>query len=490
MIVTARRWALDFAVRIMGRKAVLALLGSSLAACTVGPDFQRPVAPEATTLAAGPQSALDTAGQHVVLGEDPDAQWWTHFGSEALNATMQRALADNYSLAAAGASLARAQEAVTAANGTRAPQVTLDAGAGRQQYGAQFSGSKDASPFNYFSVGPSVRYLFDFSGGQRRAVEEQQALADEQAYRLRAAQLRVTGTVAQQVFAIASARAQIDTLQALVDEDRHNLELVQTAYDAGSVSRVDVLSAKTQLANDQTLLPPLRQQLDTARHALSIVVGRAPAGWVPPDFELAQLQLPQSLPLSLPSELAHRRPDILAAEARLHAATAAVGVADARLYPQITLTASASFQSTTADQLFDTSTAAWAFAGGLTAPLFNGGALHAQSRAARDAMQAALADYQQTVLESFGQVADALTALEHDAEQLAAQQNALNASNDNLALTRESYRVGNVGILQVLDAERASQQARLGLVRAEAQRFQDSAQLFLALGGSPISRIE
>jgi NodT family efflux transporter outer membrane factor (OMF) lipoprotein len=194
--------------------------------------------------------------------------------------------------------------------------------------------------------------------------------------------------------------------------------------------------------------------------------------------------LPRNLPVSLPSELAHRRPDILASEARLHAATAAVGVAASNLYPHIVLTGSVGLQSTAVSDLFEGGSTAYSAAGSLTAPLFDGGTLRAQKRAAVDALQASAANYQQTVLEAFGQVADSLEALDHDAEQLDAQAHAQDAARENVDLTRKSYNEGNVGVLQVLDAERLYQNARLGYVRAQAQRYMDTVQLFLALGGS------
>ncbi len=471
------------------RRAGIAAAAALLAACTVGPDFQRP---QSTTDTAYTNESLDhlgkAGGQQLAPG-NPSADWWTGFGSPELNRTMQQALAGNRSLAAAQANLAQAQESVIASTGVLYPQVSGNAGAGRQKYGAQFSGNQLIPPFTYFSVGPSVSYVLDYNGGQSRAIEQQRALAEVQAYQLQAAYLAVTGNVAQQALAIAAAHAQITAVEQLLEEDKKNLTLTQSAFDTGSVSRIDLLSAQSQLANDQTLLPPLRQQLSVARHALAILTGKTPAAWSAPDFALDSLKLPRKLPLSLPSELAHRRPDILAAEARLHAATANVGVATARLYPQLTLTASVGQQSTQISQLFEKSANVWGLAAGLTGPIFDGGSLRAERRGAQDATRAALADYEQTVLQSFGQVADVLTALDHDAEQLSAQQNALDTAATNLDLTRQSYQVGNSGVLQVLDAERLYQQARLGYVRAQAQRYQDTAQLYLALGGAPSQQV-
>ena len=287
-----------------------------------------------------------------------------------------------------------------------------------------------------------------------------------------------------QALRIASLRAQIDATEAILDQDRENLKLVRLAFDAGSVSRLDIVSAQSQLASDTTLLPPLRQQLGVAQHALAVVLGQPPADAAPPELKLANLKLPQDLPVSLPSELARRRPDILAAEAQLHAATAAVGVAIANLYPHITLTASAGQQATELNHLFDRDSLAWGLTSGLVAPLFDGGTLRAQQRASVDALHASAANYEQAVLVAFGQVADALQALDNGADQLQAQARAQAAASDNLELTRRSYNEGNVGILQVLDAQRLFQQARLGYVRAQAQRYMDTTQLFLALGGS------
>lgn len=467
------------------RRGAAAAAAVLLAACTVGPDFRRPAPPADSAYTNESLEHLGQGGgQQLVAGDNPSAQWWAGFGSPDLDRTMELALAGNRSLASAQASLAQAQEAASAAGGALYPQLSGSAGAGREKYGAQFSGSQLFPPFSYFSVGPSVSYVLDYNGGQRRAIEQQQALAQAQAYQLQAAYLAVTGNVAQQALSIASLRAQIGAVGQLLEEDRRNVALTQTAFDAGTVSRIDLLAAQSQLANDQTLLPPLRQQLSVARHALALLAGRTPAAWSAPDFELDALRLPQQLPLSLPSELAHRRPDILAAEARVHAAVANVGIATARLYPQLTLTASVSQQSTQLSQLFEQSANAWGLAAGLTGPIFDGGTLRAERRGAQDAAKAALADYEQAVLAAFGQVADVLTALDHDAEQLAAQQKALDTAAANLDLTRQSYQVGNSGVLQVLDAERLYQQARLGYVRAQAQRYQDTAQLYLALGGA------
>jgi NodT family efflux transporter outer membrane factor (OMF) lipoprotein len=474
----------------MARAIVLAcILG--LGGCAVGPNFTRPTAPSAARYTAdtlrGEGSANDTV-QHIALGREIEGNWWALFRSDAIDQLVTQAVDHNRSLVASMATLAQAQELALAQAGSRYPQVDLTAGVGRQQYGRELVGNfanvANVAPFTYFAVGPTVSYTLDYTGGVARSVEEQYALAEVERHQLDAAYLTVTGQAVLQTLAIASARAQIATVETILVQDRDNLRLVQTAFDNGSVAREDVVSAQSQIANDMTLLPSLRQDLARARHALSVVLGQVPASQLPPDIDLAQITLPLEVPVSLPSELAHRRPDILAAEARLHAATSAVGVAQSNLYPKIQLSATAGQQSLKADQLFDRASNAWSIISGLTAPIFDGGTLRAEKRAAVDAMHASAASYEQTVLEAFAQVADLLEALDHDAQQLDAQAQAQQAAQSSLDLARASYSEGNAGVLLVLDAERSYQQARLGYVRAVVQRYMDTVQLFLALGGT------
>jgi NodT family efflux transporter outer membrane factor (OMF) lipoprotein len=213
------------------------------------------------------------------------------------------------------------------------------------------------------------------------------------------------------------------------------------------------------------------------------LIGRAPGDWAPPDFDLAEFTLPEELPVSLPSDLVRQRPDILAAEAQLHAASAAVGVATAQLYPNLNLTASFTQDALKPSRLFNPASSVFDVGANLLAPIFHGGALQAQKQAAVDAFDGALANYKETVLTSFGQVADVLQALVHDAELLEAERRALESAEASLRLTRTTYSYGNIGILQVLDAQRLAEQARLGYVRAQAQRYLDTVQLLTAMGG-------
>jgi NodT family efflux transporter outer membrane factor (OMF) lipoprotein len=458
------------------------LLAALLTACAVGPNFQSPKAPAADRYTGEelPDLKLAAAG--------PAQDWWTAFQSPKLNDTVRTALEGNRNLRVAQANLEQAREIYGASRGARLPEAHIEALNARNKYGAAFLGGFQLPPFTAYSVGLNVSYLLDYTGGVKRSIEQELALAEVQEHELSAAHLSLTGNVVLQALEIASARARIRAAQSILDEDARNVDLVHKALDEGSVARVDLLSAESQLAQDETLMPPLRQELSVARHALAVLVGQTPGNWSAPDFELEDFIPPSDLPVTLPSELARRRPDILAGEAQLHAATAAVGVATANLYPQIKLSGSLSQQALTVRDLFDANATAYSLAGNLTAPLFNGGRLRAEQRASEAAMKAALARYEQTVLTAFGQVADVLAALEHDAQQTAAEQRALDVAESNLSLTRESYSAGNVGVLQILDAERVVQRARIGVARARAQRMQDTAELIVALGGdSPVA---
>jgi len=292
----------------------LALL---LSACVVGPNFQRPAAPTASAYTAAPAPSTELTPQ---LGAGPPQDWWTLLHSKQLNDTMQLALRDNHDLRAAQQALVQARELASASTGARYPEIDLDASAGRQKLGAASLGSIVFPPFTYYSIGPAVSYTLDYTGGVKRAIEAQGAHVDYEKYELDAAYLSLTGNVALQALDIASTRAQLKTLETLLSQDADNLKLVQAAFEAGSVSRVDELSAQTQLANDETLRPALLQQLSAAKHRLSVLAGRLPADWSAPAFELEELAPPPALPLAMPSELVRRRPDILAAEAQLHEA--------------------------------------------------------------------------------------------------------------------------------------------------------------------------
>lgn len=469
-------------MRLSRNIATPLVLALALSACVVGPNFTRPAPPEVTSYAMTEMTEVRAAGsdetaQNLKLGQAVAGEWWTLFHSTRLNDVVTQSLANNQTLAAAQATLAAAQEAVRQAEAELYPQIDANA---RFLHGKMAAAG---STSNLYAVGTTASYAPDVFGGTRRTIEQQESLAERQLYQLGAAYLALTGNVVTQSITVASLRAQLATSEDLVADDEKNLTLVEDKFSAGKAARSDVLTAASQLANDRAQLVPLRQQISITQHALTVLAGKFSGAWAPPEFDLKEFTLIADLPVSLPSELVHQRPDILAAEAQLHADSAAIGIAAAQMYPSITLSGSVMFQSLAADALFSGSNLLWSVASGLTAPIFHGGALQAREAQAVDVFKASAATYQQTVLQAFGQVADTLQALKYDAELLDAQKQALDVADTALALQRISYTAGKSDVLQLLNAERSYQQARLGYVRAQGQRYQDTAQLFLVMGG-------
>jgi NodT family efflux transporter outer membrane factor (OMF) lipoprotein len=476
--------------RSKSRGVVLAAGSLALSACMVGPNFVPPAAPDVDRYEHVPV-VLPSAGngeplQVLAAGSPPAAQWWFAFGSSPLNETVALALRDNPTLQAAEATLAAATETLAAVRGGLLPQVDAGANASRGNSGG-LTRTGGGSIRNLYDVGAALDYSVDLFGGTRRRVEQQAALVDYQRGQVGAAYLALTGDVVTAAIGVASAMAELAAVQDIIAIDEHNLQLVQISESAGKSAGIDVLAAEGQLANDRALLPPLRQDLAVAQHTLALLVGRTPADWTPPEFAFASMTLPTDLPLTLPSELVRARPDILAAEAQLHAASAAIGIATAQLYPSLTLSGSWTTTGTTRSDLFSSNSDVWSIAAGLTAPIFHGGTLRAQQRATVQTFAAQLATYRQTVLQAFQQIADALKALEHDAQSVAAQQAALEASQASLELTQQSYEAGQTNFLQVLVTQRLFQQSRLGFARAQSQRYLDTALLFLVLGGDVVS---
>lgn len=477
------------AARLLIAPAVLVvgmLAAWSAAGCATGTHYVRPAAPAQTEYLAPATARLTgnaaVAAPHVTMGSGPPQRWWTLLGSDDVDRLVMRALQNNQSLAGAQAHLAAAREHLRAARGAWYPQVDAAAGAQRTRFGAPVLGplAKDFPPFSAYAAGAEVSYDVDLFGATRSHVEQTAAAAQYRSAQFAAVALSVSGNVVIQALQIATLRAQIRVAEQIVADDEHTLDVLRAAREAGAVSGMDVLSSQSQVDHDRTLLPPLHQTLSEAQDALAVLLGVAPSDAPLINVELDALKLADDLPLAVPSELVRRRPDIDAAEAELHAAGASVGVATANLYPKLTLTA-----SLVGDGLLGggPSETAWNLLGGLTAPIFHGGALKAERRAAQDEFQAAFAAYQQTVLVAFSQVASTLQAVGNDADSLNAQQLALESARASLALTRQAYAAGNTGYIQVLDAERLHQQAQLGRVQADGQRYIDVVKLMLAAGG-------
>ncbi len=460
--------------------------------CVVGPDFVTPPAPKATTYTYRKVPSHMTPGgkepaQRLISSKEIPKAWWRLFHSTSLNRIVNQGIANNQTIVTAKAKLAQAQEAIIMAEGAFYPQIDASLSAQREKgpplaFGLTFLG-RGIPTYNLYSLGPTVSFSPDVFGLTHRQVEQQAALAENQAFQLVAAQLSVTGNIVAEALTIASVRQQIQATNEIIADDAKNLRLVRKRLKVGTVDRSDLLLAENQLDQDRANLPPLKQQIAAAEDALAILVGKSPAGWKPPHFKLSEFTLPKNLPLILPSKLVARRPDILAAEAELHASSAAIGVAVAELFPSINLSASLTPTALTPGMLFQASNLAWNMIAGATAPIFHGGTLHAQKRAAVDAYRASLATYRETVLEGLRQVADTLQALSHDSDLVKEERRALDVAKRSLALTRAQFTVGTADMLQLLAAQRNYHKALVSYTRANAQRYLDSADLFVALGG-------
>ncbi|MFI4934657.1 MAG: efflux transporter outer membrane subunit [Caulobacterales bacterium] len=467
--------------RAPARAAACALvLAAALGACkAVGPDFQPPAAPGAS----GYLMIGDAASPIAEMSPDahPAGAWWTSFGSPDLDAVMRLALADNPTLAAANATLDRTRQQAAAVRGAELPQAQLDANGERERINiAAFGFSGFPNPtINLYSVGGTVTYDLDLFGGRRRAAEAALAKAQADARRADAAYLTLTGQVALTAVEIATYRDQIATLASVIADDQRTIDMGQRAAAAGGAPSAAAASPRAQLAQDQALLAPLEQQLSQARHNLALLVGKSPAEWSAPDFDLASLAAPASVPVSLPSALVRRRPDILAAEADLHAATANIGVATAALYPDVRLSANLTQTALSPFKLFSYSASGWSFGAGLTQPLFKGGTLKADKRAAEADARLAMARYQQTVLTAFVQVADVMEAIAHDDEQIAALRRAEDAAGASLRDAQNAYRLGGGALFAVIDAQRQVSQARRFRAMVEGRRTADIAQLYV-----------
>jgi NodT family efflux transporter outer membrane factor (OMF) lipoprotein len=459
-----------------------------LGACAVGPDFVRPAAPDAerytreTPLVA--TVAADGVAQHFTPGAAVPAEWWRLFKSAPLDAAVQRSLSHSPTLQGAEASLRQSQDNLRAGDGVFYPRLDASLGAERARSAPIQSGSSQpGTVYNLVTASGNIGYVLDVFGGERRAVEGLGAQVDAQRYAAKAAYLTLSANVVNTCIARAAYAAQSRATEALIALEVEQLRSIEAQARAGTSPYANVLSQRSLIAANQALLAPLQQKISQAEHLLALLEGESPANVELPDLELDTLALPQDLPVSLPSELVRQRPDILAAEAQLHAASADIGVATAAMFPSFSLNATFGGTGTSLGNLTGASGRFWSIGPSLTAPLFRGGTLAAQRQAAIDAFDVQQANYRQTVLTAFEQVADALKALEHDAQALQAQAEAQRTAAEALALLQAGYRAGMVAYVDVMTADVQYHQALIGTVQAVAQRQQDTVALFVALGG-------
>lgn len=466
--------------------AVIALLGG----CAVGPDFERPKPPEAPAYPAGPAetAAADGIGgnsQRFVSEMDIPGQWWTLFHSEKLDRLLETALRANPTVVAAQAALRQAQESLYAQEAQFFPTVSGNFSASRNK------GANQVAPFlannvllyNLYTPQLSVSYVLDIWGANRRQVESLQAEADYQRFQLEATYLTLAANVAVDAIQEANLRGQIAATERLVQLQHDLTGRVERQQALGTASELDLLAQQSAEAQTAATLPPLQKQLAQTRDALTALLGRMPAEEPDETFLLAELTLPRDLPLSLPSKLVEQRPDIRSAEELLHAATAQVGVAVAAMLPNVTLSAGVGTSATQASQLFQPGNGFWNVVGSLDQTVFDAGALLHKRRAADAAMDQAAAEYRETVITAFQNVADGLHALRTDADALKASAEADRAAKKTFDLASRQRQLGAISYVALLNAEQVYRQAELALVQAQANRYADTVGLFQALGG-------
>lgn len=462
-----------------------------LSGCEVGPDFHSPAAPGNagyTKEPLPPQTATTRVqggeAQRFVPGGDLSGDWWSLFRSRPLNEMIDQALRANPDLQAAQAALREANEDVYAGQGSLFPKLSANAQAERTRIsGAEFGEPNLNETLSLTSAGLNVSYAPDVFGGVRRQVESLQAQAEYQRFQLEATYLTLTSNLVVAAVQEASLRGQIAATRDIIRLETNQLNLVQRQFALGAAARSDVLQQQATLTATQATLPGLEKQLAQTRDQLTALLGRFPNQEPAARFDLAGLQLPVALPLSLPSQLVEQRPDVRAAEATLHAASANVGVAIANQLPQFSITGQVGTEALGFTNLFTPATAVWSIVGGVTQTLFDAGTLLHKKRAAVAAFDQAAAQYRSTVIKAFQNVADALRALQADAAALRAQAEAEQTAAASLELARDQFRLGAITYLVLDNAERTYQQAHINLVQAQAERFSDTAALFQALGG-------
>jgi NodT family efflux transporter outer membrane factor (OMF) lipoprotein len=464
-----------------------------LAGCAVGPDFRRPAAPEVNGytpehLAPRTSGARVSGGasQRFVEGMDIPGQWWRLFHSRALDELVDESIRNNPNLESAQAALRVAQENVRAQQGYYYPSISANFTPSRNKTATATITpvANTGNPYySLYTTALSISYVPDVFGLNRRTVESLQAQADAQKFQLEATYLTLTSNVVAAAIQEAAIRGQIDATEETIRIATDTLNIMRKQLSFGQIAGADVATQETALAQVQATLPPLQKALAQQRDLLAALAGRFPSEGVWQRFELADLQLPENLPVSLPSKVVEQRPDIRAAEAQLHSACAEIGVAVANMLPNLTLSGNGGSQALTMAQLFGPGTGYFTLAASITQPIFEGGTLLHRTRAARATWDQTEAQYRNTVITAFQNVADSLRALQADADSVKTAAAAEQAAATTLDITRKQLQLGEIAYLTMLASEAAYYQALINLVQAKATRYADTAALFQALGG-------
>ncbi|WP_233830425.1 efflux transporter outer membrane subunit [Paraburkholderia sp. ZP32-5] len=475
------------------RRATFAVsLACALAACSFGPNGDAPAMPQPAHYGAEPLPTQTVAAQGVtqqfVAGAPTVPEWWKLYRSDALNALVDEGLRNSPTLAATDQNLAAAREQLRAQIGS-SMLPTIDAGGQATRNRALAIPEIGPNTFLYdvFVGQLQAHYTFDLFGAERLANAGLAAHVNVQVYQFDAARRALAANIVTATITSAALHAQIDTTERLVTLANDQARDTARRYELGAVSHADLLSAQQSAASVSASLPALKQQWLTTRHALAVLLGRTPDA-APDDIDLALLHLPEQVPVAVPSELLRSRPDIQAADAALKAAAANVGYATAQMFPSLSLSASMGQGGFSWPVALSGAGAIWSIGASLSQPLFHGGALVAQRRAAQDSYEATVSQYKQTVLAAFQNVADTLASLEHDAQSLDAANVAARAAQGVFDDTSARYRLGAVPIASTRSSEQQWRNAQLDEIRYTSARLTDTAALFQAMGNPPVAQ--
>lgn len=457
--------------------SLAATLLLTLSGCALGPAYQRPEIAVPAVFKETPDWVIAQPADAVERGD-----WWRQFNDADLNALMERVTLSNQNVAAASAAYAQARAAVREQRAALFPVVSLDGG-GRRSGGGSGNSNSGASTGNSFQASIGATWGPEVWGRLQSGIDGASAAAEASAADLASALLAARGELAVDYLSLRQSDLQRNLLQATVAGYRRSLQIAQNRYQAGIVSKSDMLQAQTQLANAAAEEAGLGRQRAQFEHAIALLTGQAAGNFsLPPSPDwLATVPL---FPVAVPSTLLQRRPDIAAAERRVAVANQQIGVARAAFYPRLNLAASDGSSARRVAELFSAGTSLWSL--GLTAAqvVFNAGATRARVDTAEAAQQQAAARYRQTVLAAFAGVEDQLAASRVLLQQQGLREQASLAADEAEVLALNRYRAGQTGYTEVVTAQSSALAARRALVQVRTDRQITAVALIQALGGS------
>ncbi len=479
-------------VRIQTALVATVILVAWIAGCAVGPDYHRPDPVNSAPMPGtfdGAAAAITNTGAWKTA--EPSAhlsrgKWWDIFDDAELDRLETLATEHNQQLAAALATYQQARSLVKVARADYYPQVSANPNASRQRISENLTQrgatNRAASTFTTYTLPADASWELDLWGRIRRQVEGSKERFTAAGDDLEAAKLSVQAEVAMDYFSLCSLDAQNVLLQTNIDAYRRSFDLTQTRHQGGIATDLDVSQAETQLKTTEAQLPAIDLQRANLRHVLATLCGRPATGFQVNTTNTALKGAPR-VPVSLPSDLLEHRPDIAAAEHRMAAANADIGVATGAFYPRVMLSGMAGFQSIDTGTLFDWPSRVWAVGPSIQLPIFTGGRNRAQLASARAAYDSTVANYRQTVLGAFQDVEDQLAAMTLLLAQYEAQKGALTSAQRTVEIANFRYKGGVSTYLEVATAHSAALTIEQSVVRLGADRLSASVSLIKALGG-------